>query len=79
MCRSNDPGVLALAQSEDARLLYSNDKDLATRFQRQSPDSSAEGYVYSTLKTAELTSTHKRHLGSEGSLPDPTIGVRQAR
>ena len=62
MCRSNDPHVLALAQVSGARLLYSNDKDLQQDF-KDSRLIHPEGYVYSTLKGKDLTSTHKRHLG----------------
>ena len=62
VCLSNDPHVLALAQVSGARLLYSNDKDLQQDF-KDSRLIHPEGYVYSTLKGKELTSTHKRHLG----------------
>ena len=56
------PPLLALAQVSGARLLYSNDKDLQQDF-KDSRLIHPEGYVYSTLKGKELTSTHKRHLG----------------
>ena len=62
MCRSDDPHVLALAQISGARLLYSNDIDLREDF-KDSRLIRPEGHVYSTLKSKELTSTHKRHLG----------------
>ncbi len=61
MCRSDDPHVLALAQVSGARLLYSNDRNLQQDFKDRRLIH-PEGYVYSTLKSKNLTSTHKRHL-----------------
>ena len=59
--RSDDPHILALAQVSGARLLYSNDRALRLDF-KDSRLIRPEGYVYSTLKSKNLTSTHKRLL-----------------
>ena len=61
ICRSNDPHVLALAQVSGARLLYSNDMNLREDF-KDSRLIQPEGYIYSTLRSKNLTSTHKRLL-----------------
>lgn len=46
--KSNDPHVLALAQSSGARLLYSNDGDLQDDFRNKELIDQPRGKVYST-------------------------------
>ena len=48
LCKSNDPHVLALAQVSGARLLYSNDGNLARDFKSKRLVEFPRGKVYST-------------------------------
>ena len=65
-CRSDDPHVLALAQVSGARLLYSNDKDLQKDFQNRKLIGSPRGNVYTTNKSKNFSTSHKRLLGKKG-------------
>ena len=51
---SNDQHVILLAVAGDARLLYSNDKDLHADFRSPSIIDNPRGRVYSTLRSGGL-------------------------
>ena len=59
---SNDPHLLALAQISGSRLLYSNDRDLQVDFGKKVLIDNPRGKIYTTLKTKNFTSTHRRLL-----------------
>ena len=61
-CKSNDPHIIALAQVSNSRLLYSNDGDLQHDFKNRRLIDNPRGRVYSTLKTKNFTSTHRKML-----------------
>ena len=61
-CNSDDPHIIALAQVSGSRLLYSNDRDLQRDFRKKGLIDNPRGKVYSTLKTKNFTSTHRRLL-----------------
>ncbi len=62
-CKSDDPHVLALAQLSGARLLYSNDQNLQEDFKNQRLIDRPRGKIYSTLRSKNFTSSHRRLLG----------------
>ena len=48
-CESKDAQIIALAQTSNARLLYSNDGDLNSDFQNSNLINNPRGKIYSTL------------------------------
>lgn len=59
---SNDPDILALAQISGARLLFSNDEKLQKDFRNKRLIDNPRGTVYTTRRSHEFTSTHRRIL-----------------
>ena len=60
--KSDDPHVIALAQLSGARLLYSHDNDLQDDFHTKSLIDNPEGKIYTTLRSIEITATHRSLL-----------------
>ena len=56
ICKSNDQHVLALARVSGARLLFANDGDLQQDFKNRQI---VGGMIYSTLRSENVTRTHK--------------------
>ena len=59
---SNDPDILALVQISGARLLFSNDEKLQKDFRNKRLIDNPRGTVYTTRRSHEFTSTHRRIL-----------------
>ena len=62
-CRSNDPHVIALARISDVRFLYSDDRALQRDFKDRTLIGNPQGIVYSTVRSDDFNSTHRRLLG----------------
>ena len=60
ICRSNDAHVIALARVSGARLLFTNDRELQSDFKNRQI---LGGNIYTTLRSENVTSTHRRLLG----------------
>ena len=61
---SDDPHIIAIAQVSNARLLYSNDKDLQQDFKAKTLIDSPRGKIYSTLRRNDFSSVHKQLLAT---------------
>lgn len=61
-CKSDDPHIIALAQVERVRLLYSNDRDLQRDFRNKALIDNPRGSVYTTRVNKEFTPDHKKLL-----------------
>ena len=61
-CRSDDPHVIALAQTSGARLLYSNDRNLHQDFTNKKLIDKPRGKVYSTLEDRSFQGHHSSLL-----------------
>ena len=62
MCKSNDPHIIALAQVNGTRRLYSNDRDLQDDFRDNRLVDKPRGKVYSTRKDRDFSNTHRSLL-----------------
>ena len=69
-CESNDAHIIALAQFRNARLLYSNDGDLNSDFQKSNLIKNPRGKIYSTqikdrsgTRAKKFGPSHKKLLG----------------
>ena len=58
-CESNDEHIIALAQVSGARLLFTNDQALTRDFKEKRLIDAPRGKVYSTLRSSEVTSSHR--------------------
>ena len=61
-CRSNDQHVIAVAQVNGSRRLYSNDGDLQDDFRDKRLIDKPRGKVYSTREDKDFSDTHRRLL-----------------
>ena len=62
-CRSDDPHVIALARISGVRLLYSDDQALQRDFRDRTLIDNPRGIIYSTTRSDNFKSTHRRLLG----------------
>ena len=62
-CRSNDPHVIALARISGVRFLYSDDQALQRDFRDRTLIDNPRGIIYSTSRSDNFKSTHRRLLG----------------
>ncbi len=64
VCKSDDEHVLALALVSGARLLYTNDTALIDDFGNREVIARPRGKVYTTVRNADVTDTHRRLLAA---------------